>query len=58
LVRRPWTCRTVPAAMPSVRLPYRFPAPVRTARLVLRAMIDDDVDDIHAYQSRPDARAT
>jgi RimJ/RimL family protein N-acetyltransferase len=27
---------------------------VRTARLVLRAMTDEDVDDIHAYQSRPD----
>jgi RimJ/RimL family protein N-acetyltransferase len=40
--------------MSSVRLPYEFPAPVRTARLVLRAMTDEDVDDIHAYQSRPD----
>jgi RimJ/RimL family protein N-acetyltransferase len=27
---------------------------VRTARLVLRAMTNEDVDDIHAYQSRPD----
>jgi len=27
---------------------------VRTARLVLRTMTDRDVDDIHAYQSRPD----
>jgi RimJ/RimL family protein N-acetyltransferase len=40
--------------MPSVRLPYEFPAPVRTPRLVLRAMTDEDVDDIHAYQSRLD----
>jgi RimJ/RimL family protein N-acetyltransferase len=40
--------------MSSVRLPYEFSAPVRTARLVLRAMTDADVDDIHAYQSRPD----
>jgi RimJ/RimL family protein N-acetyltransferase len=40
--------------MPSVRLPYVFPGPVRTARLVLRAMTDEDVDDVHAYQSRPD----
>jgi RimJ/RimL family protein N-acetyltransferase len=40
--------------MPTVRLPYEFLAPVRTARLVLRAMTDEDVDDIHAYQSRPD----
>ena len=40
--------------MPSVRLPYAFPGPLRTARLVLRPMTADDVDDIHAYQSRPD----
>jgi RimJ/RimL family protein N-acetyltransferase len=40
--------------MPSVRLPYEFSAPVRTDRLVLRAMTSGDVDDIHAYQSRPD----
>jgi RimJ/RimL family protein N-acetyltransferase len=40
--------------MSSVRLPYQFRAPVHTARLVLRAMTDEDVDDIHAYQSRPD----
>jgi RimJ/RimL family protein N-acetyltransferase len=38
----------------TVRLPYEFPGPVRTARLVLRAMTDEDVDDIHAYQSRSD----
>jgi RimJ/RimL family protein N-acetyltransferase len=43
-----------PGHMPSVRLPYAFPGPMRTARLVLRAMTDEDVDDIHAYQSRPD----
>jgi RimJ/RimL family protein N-acetyltransferase len=40
--------------MPSVRLPYEFVAPVRTERLVLRTMTDEDVDDVHAYQSRPD----
>jgi RimJ/RimL family protein N-acetyltransferase len=40
--------------MPTVRLPYAFPAPLRTARLLLRPMTDEDVDDIHAYQSRPD----
>jgi RimJ/RimL family protein N-acetyltransferase len=40
--------------MPTVRLPYEFPAPVRTARLVLRTMTSADVDDIHAYQSRAD----
>jgi RimJ/RimL family protein N-acetyltransferase len=40
--------------MPSVRLPYAFSGPMRTARLVLRAMTDDDVDDIHAYHSRSD----
>jgi RimJ/RimL family protein N-acetyltransferase len=45
---------TVPASMSSVRLPYEFPAPLHTPRLVLRTMTDDDVDDIHAYQSRPD----
>jgi RimJ/RimL family protein N-acetyltransferase len=40
--------------MPSVRLPYEFAGPVRTARLLLRAMTAADVDDIHAYQSRAD----
>ena len=40
--------------MPTVRLPYAFPGPLSTARLVLRAMTADDVDDIHAYHSRPD----
>jgi RimJ/RimL family protein N-acetyltransferase len=38
----------------AVRLPYEFSASVCTDRLVLRAMTDDDVDDIHAYQSRAD----
>jgi RimJ/RimL family protein N-acetyltransferase len=37
-----------------VRLPYELSAPARTDRLVLRAMTDGDVDDIHAYQSRAD----
>jgi RimJ/RimL family protein N-acetyltransferase len=40
--------------MPTVHLPYEFLAPVRTARLVLRAMTDEDTDDVHTYQSRPD----
>jgi RimJ/RimL family protein N-acetyltransferase len=40
--------------MPDVRLPYELSAPLRTARLVLRTMTVDDVDDIHAYQSRED----
>jgi RimJ/RimL family protein N-acetyltransferase len=40
--------------MPSVRLPYELPNPLRTARLVLRHMTDADVDDMHAYQSLPD----
>ncbi len=40
--------------MPDVRLPYEFVGPLRTARLVLRAMTDADVDDIHAYHSRAD----
>ncbi len=40
--------------MPRVRLPYEFAAPLRTERLLLRTMTDADIDDIHAYQSRPD----
>jgi RimJ/RimL family protein N-acetyltransferase len=40
--------------MPDVHLPYEFLAPVRTARLVLRAMTNGDVDDVHAYQSSAD----
>ena len=40
--------------MPDPRLPYDFTSPLRTERLVLRTMRDGDVDDIHAYQSRPD----
>jgi RimJ/RimL family protein N-acetyltransferase len=40
--------------MPQPRLPYEFSATLRTARLVLRTMTTDDVDDIHAYQSRED----
>jgi RimJ/RimL family protein N-acetyltransferase len=40
--------------MPTVRLPYEFPGPLRTERLLLRAMRSEDVDAIHAYQSRPD----
>jgi RimJ/RimL family protein N-acetyltransferase len=40
--------------MPNVRLPYAFAGPLRTARLVLRAMTEADLDDIHAYQSRED----
>lgn len=31
--------------------PYEFWEPLHTARLVLRTMGEDDVDDIHAYQS-------
>jgi RimJ/RimL family protein N-acetyltransferase len=40
--------------VPSVRLPYEFPSPLRTERLVLRTMRLADVGDIHAYQSRED----
>ena len=40
--------------MPDVRLPYEFSVSLRTARLVLRTMTDEDVDDVHAYQSRAD----
>ena len=39
-------------AMPP-HLPFTF-EPVRTERLLLRMMTTDDVDDIHAYQSRDD----
>ena len=40
--------------MESLRLPFEFKMPVRTARLVLRPMTEADVDDIHAHQSRAD----
>ena len=39
-------------AMPP-HLPFTF-EPVRTERLLLRMMVADDVDAIHAYQSRDD----
>jgi RimJ/RimL family protein N-acetyltransferase len=38
-------------------MPYAFPTPVSTARLRLRTMTTSDVDDVHAYQSRPDVCA-
>ncbi len=37
---------------PILALPYVFPSPLRTERLVLRTMARGDVDDIYAYQSR------
>lgn len=40
--------------MSGARLPFAFPGPVRTERLVLRAMRSADLDDVHAYQSRED----
>jgi RimJ/RimL family protein N-acetyltransferase len=40
--------------VPDVRLPYEFPSPLRTERLVLRTMRLADVDDILSYQSRED----
>jgi RimJ/RimL family protein N-acetyltransferase len=40
--------------VPDARLPYVFGDPLRTGRLVLRTMTSDDVDDVHAYQSRAD----
>jgi RimJ/RimL family protein N-acetyltransferase len=40
------------AARPN--LPYDFPSPLHTERLVLRLMTLDDVDDVYAYQSRED----
>jgi RimJ/RimL family protein N-acetyltransferase len=39
---------------PSLRLPYEFTEPALTARLRIRPMVLQDVDDIHAYQSRED----
>lgn len=39
---------------PNLRLPYALTEPLRTARLLLRTMVLEDVDDIHAYQSRED----
>ena len=40
--------------MPGLRLPYTFGHPRETARLRIRPMVLEDVDDIHAYQSLPD----
>ena len=40
--------------MPGVRLPFEFASPLNTERLLLRTMTNEDVDDIHAYQSRAD----
>jgi RimJ/RimL family protein N-acetyltransferase len=37
-----------------VGLPYTFAEPLRTPRLVIRAMTPADVDAIHAYQSDPE----
>jgi RimJ/RimL family protein N-acetyltransferase len=37
-----------------LRLPYAFPSPLRTERLVLRTMTLADADDVHRYQSRED----
>jgi RimJ/RimL family protein N-acetyltransferase len=40
-----------------VRLPYDFPSPLQTERLILRVMTLDDVDDVYAYSSREDVSA-
>jgi len=39
---------------PTLRLPYELSKPVETMRLLIRTMAMQDVDDIHAYQSRED----
>jgi RimJ/RimL family protein N-acetyltransferase len=39
---------------PATRLPYTFPSPLHTERLVVRTMTPDDAGDVHAYQSRED----
>jgi len=40
--------------MPTVRVPYAFPSPLSTERMLLRTITDADVDDIYAYHSRED----
>jgi RimJ/RimL family protein N-acetyltransferase len=40
--------------MSSPNLPYEFADPLRTERLLVRAMVAGDVDDLHAYHSRED----
>lgn len=40
--------------MSAPRLPYVFAGSLRTARLMLRMMTSEDVDDVHSYQSRED----
>ena len=40
--------------MSAPALPFTFGPPVHTDRLVLRAMTDADVEDVYAYQSRPE----
>jgi RimJ/RimL family protein N-acetyltransferase len=40
--------------MPTVALPFQFSGPLRTERVLVRAMAAGDVDDVHAYQSRED----
>jgi RimJ/RimL family protein N-acetyltransferase len=39
---------------PTPVLPHVFSEPIRTERLTIRLMTANDVDDIHAYQSRED----
>jgi RimJ/RimL family protein N-acetyltransferase len=38
----------------AMRIPYAFPSPVRTERLLLRTMEPGDAADVHAYQSLPE----
>jgi len=52
-VGRPNLPPSVLVTMPDVRLPYEF-STLRTARLLLRTMTEDDIDDVYAYQSRAD----
>jgi ribosomal protein S18 acetylase RimI-like enzyme len=40
--------------VPDIGLPYEFAEPVSTPRLRLRPVTADDVDDVYAYQSRPE----
>jgi RimJ/RimL family protein N-acetyltransferase len=40
--------------MPTPNVPYAFSGPLRTERLLVRAMVAGDVDDVHAYHSRED----
>jgi RimJ/RimL family protein N-acetyltransferase len=43
-----------PQGVRALPTPFEWTEPVRTARLTLRPLGPDDLDDVHAYQSRAD----